>query len=185
MFSASAVLPMEGRAARITSSPRVQAAGHLIELRKARAEAADALAGIEKGVRAAGKAFDDTGGRRQLLVGGRLAQLQQRFFGRRQDLVRLLFADQAAVDDPLRAEDQLAQRGLVLDDADVAIEVGDLRQSVVERDQVTQAVHRFELALLHQLFGQRDAVDALAAAVQILHAAVNAAVLLEAKIFGR
>ena len=43
--------------------------------------------------------------------------------------------------------------GFVLDDADVAIEVGDLRQAVVERDQVAQAVARFEFVVLHQLVG--------------------------------
>ena len=64
MFSASAVFPMEGRAARMNSSPRVQAAGHFIELGESGAEAADALAGIEKRVHAAGELLDDAGGRR-------------------------------------------------------------------------------------------------------------------------
>ena len=47
----------------------------------------------------------------------------------------------------------------LLDDGDVALEVVELRQPVVERDQIAQAVDRLQLALLHQLVGERDAVD--------------------------
>ncbi len=57
-------------------------------------------------------------------------------------------------------------------------------QAFVERDQIADAVHRFELVLLHQLVGDGDAVDTLAAVVQLAHAQENAAVLLQAEVFG-
>ena len=90
----------------------------------------------------------------------------------------------AAVHHVLRGEDDAAQDGLVLDDADVAVEVGNLRQAVVERDQVAQAVAGFQLAELHQLVGDGDAVDLLAALVQFAHALEDAAVLLQAEVVG-
>ena len=89
----------------------------------------------------------------------------------------LLLAEQAAVHHVLRGEDDAAQDGLVLDDADVAVEVGNLRQAVVERDEIAEAVAGFELVELHQLIGDGDAVDRLAALVEIAHAAEDAAVL--------
>ena len=162
----------------------VQPAGHFIESLEAGADSADALAGIEKRADPPGKLRDHRFGRRQFLARPRLAQLHQRLFGGRQNFVRLLFADQAAVDHRLRAEDQLAQRRLVLDDANVAVQVRDLRQPVVQRNQITQPVDRFELPLLHQLVRDRDAVDLFAAVVQVLHARENAPVLFEAEIFG-
>ena len=72
----------------------------------------------------------------------------------------------------------------VLDDADVAFQIRERRQAFVERDQVADAVHRFELVLLHQLVGDGNAVDTLAALVQLAHAQEDAAVLFQAEIVG-
>ena len=88
----------------------------------------------------------------------------------------------AAVDQVLRGEDDAPQDRLVLDDLDVAVEGEDLRQAVVERDQVAEAVERFELILLHQLVGDGDAVDSFPALRQIVHAREDAAVLLKREI---
>ena len=74
--------------------------------------------------------------------------------------------------------------GLVLDDADVAVEIGNLRQAVVERDEVAEAVAGFELVELHQLIGDGDAVDLLAALLQLAHAPEDAAVLFQAEVVG-
>ncbi len=84
----------------------------------------------------------------------------------------------------LRSEDDAPQQGFVLDDADVAVEVGNLRQAVVERDQVAEPVAGFQLVEPHQLVGDGDAVDFLAAFVQLPHAPENAAVLFEAEVLG-
>src|SRR5689334_5291013 len=161
----------------------VQAARHFIELGEAGAETAHALAGIQKRVDATRKFSDYRGWRFQTFAGAGFAEFQQRLFGARQNFVRFLFADQAAVNHLLRAEDQLAQRGLVLDDAYVTIEIAERRQPFIERDQVREPVHRFDLPLLHQLIGERDAVDLFAAVVQVLHARENAAMLFEAEVF--
>ncbi len=59
-----------------------------------------------------------------------------------------------------------------------------MRKAVVERDQVAEAVAGFELALLHQLVGYGDAVDALAALVEFGHALEDAAMFLQAEVGG-
>ena len=76
----------------------VQAAGHFIQLQEAGAQALDALARIEKGVDAALEVVENSLGIDQRVAGARIAQLEQALFGAGQDLVGLLFADDAAVD---------------------------------------------------------------------------------------
>ena len=41
----------------------------------------------------------------------------------------------------------------------VAFEVIDLRQPIIERNQVAEPVDRLQLAVLHQLVGERDAIN--------------------------
>ena len=84
----------------------------------------------------------------------------------------------------LRSEDDAPQHGLVLDDADVAVEVGNLRQPVVERNQVAQAVAGLQLVELQQLVGDGDAVDRLAAILKVAHPLEDAAMLLQAEVVG-
>jgi len=56
-------------------------------------------------------------------------------------LLRCVLADQRAIHDHLRGSDtSAASLALVADDLDVAVEIRNLRQTVVERDQVAQAV---------------------------------------------
>ena len=57
-------------------------------------------------------------------------------------------------------------------------------QAVVERNQVAEAVAGFELVELHELVGHGDAVDVLAALLQLAHAAEDAAMLLQAEVVG-
>ena len=59
MFSASAVLPMEGRAARMTRSPPCRPPVIFVQLGEAGADALDALAGVEEGVDAALVVLED------------------------------------------------------------------------------------------------------------------------------
>ena len=162
----------------------VQTAGHLIQLQEARAQAFDALAGIEKGVDAALEIVKNLLGIHQRVGVASVAQLEQALFGAGQDLVGLFLADDAAVDQIARSKDDAAQDSFVFDDADVALEVRERRQAFVERDQIGDAVHRFELVLLHQLVGDGDAIDAVAALVQLAHAEEDAAMLLQAEVFG-
>jgi hypothetical protein len=56
-----------------------------------------------------------------------IAELEEGLFGAGQDLAWLFLAEQAAVHHVLRGENDAPQDGFVLDDADVAIEIGDLR----------------------------------------------------------
>jgi len=92
----------------------VQPAGHFVESLESGADAADTLAGIEERSDSAREIADHRRRRLQLLARPRLAELQQRFFGRRQDLIGLLFADQTPVDQFLRAENQPRRTDLSL-----------------------------------------------------------------------
>ena len=162
----------------------VHPAGHLVQLAEAGADALDPLARIEERVQAALVFVDDLSRSDQPGLDLRLAQLEQRLFGAGQNLRRLLVGVDAAVHQVLRGEDDLAQNRLVLDDADVAFDVERLRQPVVERDEVAQAVAGFELAAGHQFVGQRYAIDLLAALVDLGHAGEDAPVLLHAEVVG-
>src|SRR5258708_791264 len=83
----------------------VQTAGHLVHFDEAGADALDALAGIEKGVDAAFELANDAVGTRERVLGTGLAQLEEALLGARQDLFRLLLAQNAAINHLLRIED--------------------------------------------------------------------------------
>ena len=160
----------------------VHARRHLIELVETRADALDALAGIEKDVDAAFETGEDLLGVDQR-VAGRVSPSFRRVSSAPARISSGSSSpDDAAVDQLLRREDDPPQGRLVLDDPDVAVEREDLRQAVIQRDQVAEAVDGLELVLLHQLIGDGDAVDALAAVGQVAHAQEDAPVLLEAEI---
>ncbi len=160
----------------------MQPAAHLVELGIARADSLDALTRIEERVQPALIFLDHLRRTRQRGFPARIAQLQQTFFGARQDLLGVFFTRQAPVHQMLRSEDDPAQERFVFDDADVTVEIENPRQPVVQRYQIAQAVAGFQLVVAQQFVGQRDAVDALAALVQLHHAVENAAVLLQAEV---
>ena len=162
----------------------MEAAGHLVDLVEPAGEAADAPAGIEKRADAAVELLDDVAGPEQLVLALGVAQFEERFFGVAQDDVRVFLIEHGPLDDRLRADDDPAEERLLLDDAGVAFEVVNLRQPVVERDQVRDAVHRFEVPAPHQLVRHRHAVDAFALLVERQHGVENAFVLFEAEVVG-
>ncbi len=162
----------------------MQAAGHFVQLEKAGAQSLDAFARVEEGIDAAVEFLEDALGTGKSVFGAGVAELQQTFLGAGQDLVGLFFADDTAVDQPLRRENDAPQNGLVLDDANIAFQVRQRGQAFVERDQVADAIDGFELVLLHQLVGDGNPVDTLAALVQLAHAQEDAAMLFQAEIVG-
>src|ERR1700738_2236784 len=114
----------------------MQPAGHLIKLSEPGTDPFDAPAGIQKGVEAALKLFDNLGGVGERIRRARLAQFQQALFGAGQDLVGRFLLEASAVDGLLRSENDLAEERLVLNDLDVAVQVGDPGQTVVERNEI-------------------------------------------------
>lgn len=78
---------------------------------------------------------------------------------------------QAAVHQMLRGENDAPQHSLFSDDADIGVEIKNLRQ----------AVAGFQFVVAQQLVGDRDTVDAIAAGLQLGHAGEDPAVLLHAK----
>ena len=111
---------------------RMQPARVLIELQKAGADALDALRRVEKRVDPAVVALQDIRGVDQPALDARFSQLEQGLFGARQDFVWLLLAEQSPVHHVLRRENDPSQDGLVLYGADVCVQVGDVRQAIIE-----------------------------------------------------
>ena len=103
----------------------VEAAGHLVELDEAGAEALDALAGVEEAVGAALEGVEDLAGIDEVVLGVGVAEFEQALLGAGEDFGRLVIADEAAVDGLLRGDDQVAEERFILDDADVAFEIDD------------------------------------------------------------
>ena len=182
MFSASAVFPIEGRAARMMSSPSCMPAVISSNLSNPVLMPLIRLLGSRKTLMPPSKLARICSVLTSVSLSAAFAELEDGFFRAGKDLFGLFLPDDAAVDQLLRREDDAPQRRLVLDDLDVAVEREDLRQAVVERDEVAESVDRLELVLLHQLIGDGYAVDALAAFGQIAHAEEDTPVLLEREV---
>ena len=155
---------------------------HLVELGETGADALDATARIEKCVQTARIILDDVERGHQPLFRARFAQLEQRLFGPGEDVRGVFFARQRAVHQMLRGDGDPAKNRLVPNDPGVAVEIGNLRQSVVERDQIAEPVHRFQFAETEQFVRHRHAVDLFVARVQFAHPPEDAAVLFEREI---
>ena len=110
----------------------MQPAGHFIELGEAGADPLDALARIEKSVDAPLVVVDDLRRREQARADLRFPELQQRLFRAGENLSGILFRQQTAVHHLLRGGDDAPKHGFVPDDLDVAVEIRNLRQSIVK-----------------------------------------------------
>ena len=163
---------------------RMEPPGHLVQLHEPGADPLDPLAGVQEGVDPALVLLNDVLGRRQARLPAQVVQLKQRVFRTRQDLFRLLFPDQAPVDQLLRREDNAPQQRLVPHDAHVPIHIRGAREAVVERNEVGQPVAGFQLTVLQQFVSDADAVHPLPALVQVHHADEDAFVLLEREVVG-
>ena len=162
----------------------VQAAGHFVQLEKSSGNAFVSLAGVKKGVEAALEGFDDAIGADERVFIDGLAHLQQGFFGVGADNVGVVLADQGLVTQLLADENDVPQLRLFMNDADIAVKVNQLRQAIVQRDDVAESIDRFELALAHELVRKTDAVDTLTTLEEFSHAGENAAMLFEAEVLG-
>ena len=161
---------------------RMQAAGHFVQLGKSCADALDPFTRIQKRVEAALVVLNHLQRSRESFIVARLAQLQQRLLRALQNLGRIVLRHQRPVHQLLRSHGDPPQRRLVADDLDVAVEIRNARQPVVERDQIAQPVDRLQFVVAQQFVGDSDAVDLLAALVQLRHARENAPMLLQREI---
>jgi len=98
------------------------------------------------------------------------ANPHQEALGRLENLLGWLGRLRALFHDPLAGEHSFAQRRFLPDDADVTLDVRNLRDSLIERNDIPQAVHGLELALPIQFVRHGDPIHPLAAIVQVLHA---------------
>ena len=76
----------------------VQPAGHLVQLRKTRSDAAQPRARVQQSVDPALVLIDNLPRANQRGFGAEVADFEQRFLGAREDVLRLVLAQQAAVD---------------------------------------------------------------------------------------
>ena len=101
----------------------VHPAGHFVQLGEAGADALETLAGVEEGVDAAFVAFKNGMRVEQAGFDAGFAQFEQRLFGAGEDLIRMLLAQETPVHHVLRGEDDTAQDGLILHDAEIGVEI--------------------------------------------------------------
>src|ERR1700682_1530765 len=160
----------------------MQAAGHLVQLGVTGADPLDALARVEKRIEPALIFLNHLSRTRQSGLRLRIAELEQALLGARQNLLRILLAYHAPVHQMLGSENDPAENRLVLDDANVAVEIENPWQAVIQRYQIAEAIAGFQFVIAQQLIGERDAIDPLAAMIQLSHALEDTAVLFEAEI---
>ncbi len=163
----------------------MQAAGHFVQLRKTGADSLDPFAGVEKRIQAALIALDYLERGLEALFRARFAQPKQSLFRAREDRLRFVLRHQRAIHQLLRRNGDAAQRGFVADDLDITVEIRNVRQPVIERNQIAQAVDRLQFVVAKQFVRDGDPVDLLAALVQFAHARKNTAMLFERKVVVR
>ena len=84
----------------------------------------------------------------------------------------------------LKMPDQLAQQALVLDDADVGLDVGVARDAFGEEREIGRAADGVELLASAERFNDGDVIDSVADVLQLEDRAVDALVRVEQEVFG-
>ena len=125
-------LPHGGARRKNNQFAAVQSPGHFIEFCKAGADALDALAGVEEGVDAALVGLDHFAGSAQAVRRSVLAQLHPGLLGAGEDVAGVFLRHQRPVHQVLAGNGDLTENGLLAHDANVAIQIGDTGQAVVE-----------------------------------------------------
>src|SRR6185503_16814248 len=106
----------------------MQAPRHLVQLGITGADALDALARIQERIEPALIFLNHLSRTRQSGLCLRITEFEQALLGARKDLLRILLAYQAPVHQVLGSENDPAENRLVLDDANVTVEIEDPRQ---------------------------------------------------------
>ena len=168
MFSAIAVFPMLGRAARIDELARLEAAGDVVQVDEPRRDPGDR---VPAGLRPLGdpvhRLREDVLELVRVALDLLLGDGEDLPLGRFQQLLRGELIGIAVADDLGGAVDQLAADRLLAHDLGIVLGVGRVRDAVDDLAQRLVAADLLELVAPDQLVGQRDGVDPLAQVVQV------------------
>ena len=143
----------------MTRSPALHAARHAVQIHEAGRHARDELLLLEQLLDLRQALVDDLPHRHEALPGAVLRNREDRLLGFVEDRVGVVLGVPGPRRDGLARVNQRAQRGLLLDDAGVVLDVGRPRHAVDQAGDVGRAAHVVELAGLRQRFLERDGVD--------------------------
>ena len=162
----------------------LEAARHLVELDVVGGEAGDFPALLVEGVDGAEGAGDDLGDVGEAALDGAVGDFGEADFYVVEDLGGVLGlvggGGHALVEDA----EELAEEGLVLDDADVGLDVGIARDAFGEEGEIGSAADGIELAALGESVHDGDEVDGVAEGQRSTMTAVDALVGVEGEVFG-
>jgi hypothetical protein len=158
MFTAQLLLPMEGRPARITRSPRLPAARQLVEIVPAARHAGDLHLPLEQLLDVVERGLEQLANTREALPDPLVGDGENARLGLIEDLGRILAARVALLLDLGRGLDELPQDRLRVHDPDVLLEVRGRGCVLHHLRQELRAAHRLEVAAFLQLLGHGDEV---------------------------
>ena len=162
----------------------LEAGGHLVELNVVGGEAGDFLALLVEGVDGAEGAGDDFGDAGEAALDGGVGDVGETLFNVVEDgggVFGLIGGgDHAVVEDA----EELAEEALVLDDADVGLDVGVAGDALGEKGEVGGAADGVDLAALLKGVHDGDEVDGVAEGEEVDHDAVDTLVGVEGEVFG-
>ena len=138
---------------------RLHAARHAVQIHEAGRHAGDELLLLEQLLDLRQALFDDLPHRDEALLGAVLRDREDRLLGFVEDRVGVVLGVPGPRRDGLARVNQRAQRGLLLDDPGVVLDVGGSRHAVHQARDVGRPAHVVELAGLRQRFLERDGVD--------------------------
>ena len=147
-----------------------------------RGQAGDFAAFLIEVVDGAEGAFDDLWNAGESLGDAALGDFEQRGFGGVQDFEGIFALIGAAGLRGGADAHQLAQDGLVFDDADVIFNAEAARKIFCERKDVGAIADRFQFLAAVELLAQSDDVDGAVGVDQLAHAGIDAAVGIERKV---
>ena len=147
MFSASAVFPIDGRAARMINSDGCRPAVSLSRPGIAGGEAGDAAAFAEYLFEALEAILDQILDADQPRAHAVFGQLENRRFCAVENNVRIVSRGKRLLLNRGGGIDQAAQNRLFLHDSRVVLHIGDARQSVRKLRKISDAARRFEFPL--------------------------------------
>ena len=137
----------------------LHAARHAVQIHKAGRHAGDQLLLLEQLLDLRQALVDDLPHRDEALLGPVLRDREDRLLGFVEDRVGVVLRVPGPRGDGLARMNQRAQRGLLLDDAGVVLDVGGPGHAVHQARDVGGAAHVLELAGLRQRLLERDGVD--------------------------
>ena len=146
MFSTRLVFPIDGRAATMIRSPRLQPARHLVEVDEAGRHARDQPLLLEQLLDLREALLHQIAHRDEPGLQPVVGDGEDRALGLVEDQVRFLVGLVGVGQDLVGRENQVPQRRLLLDDARVVLDVGRARHAVGQRRDVRRPADVVELA---------------------------------------